>query len=276
VRSGAVSVRTVRATGAADYLIVPPFAPGRDPFADRRPEALLIARRHRGGTVVASACLGSTLLAQSGILGGSEATTHWAWIERATERFPFVRWNAKKIICDSGNVITAGGFLAAVDLALFIVERTCSRSVARELGRLLLADSTRQSQSIYATSLVVARTDDPRMRRVETWLNDHLSSNVTAGEMAGVCGLGPRTFHREFVKAFGVTPKKFLQLKRVEKMRNLLRSPDISVEQAVERVGVRDVPSFRKVFQRELGLSPAAYRRRLRAEERSRTPQTPA
>ena len=68
------------------------------------------------------------------------------------------------------------------------------------------------------------------------------------------------------MKAFGVTPRKLLQRKRVEKVRQLLRDAGVSVERAIASVGVNDVPSFRKVFQRELGLSPAEYRRRLRAE----------
>jgi transcriptional regulator GlxA family with amidase domain len=170
------------------------------------------------------------------------------------------------MLCDSGRIVTSGGFLAAVDLVLSLVERVSSRSVSREVGRLLLADSIRQHQSVYATTLVSARVDDPRMRRLESWMDGHLSSAVTVEEMAGVCALGPRTFHRAFVKAFGLTPKKLLQRKRVEKVRQLLRDADVSVEKAVAAVGVSDVPSFRKVFQRELGLSPAEYRRRLRAE----------
>jgi AraC family transcriptional activator FtrA len=104
------------------------------------------------------------------------------------------------------------------------------------------------------------------MRRLEPWIDAHLGAPVTVEQMAQLCRLSPRTFHRAFVKAFSSTPKKFLQLKRVEKVRHLLRDPRLSVEEAIARVGVSDVPSFRKIFRRELGLSPAEYRRRLRAE----------
>jgi transcriptional regulator GlxA family with amidase domain len=212
-----------------------------------------------------AACLGSLVLARTGLLDGREATTHWAWVQRAGERFPAVPWNAGKMLCDSGRIVTSGGFLAAVDLVLSLVERTCSRAVSREVGRLLLADSIRQRQSVYATTVVSARSDDPRMQRLERWLDQNLSSPVSVDEMAGVCRLGTRTFHRAFASAFGCTPRKFLQLKRIEKVRHLLRDAGTSVEKAVASVGVSDVPSFRKVFRREMGLSPAEYRRRLRA-----------
>jgi AraC-like DNA-binding protein len=84
--------------------------------------------------------------------------------------------------------------------------------------------------------------------------------------MAGGTGTASvRSFHREFVRVYAVTPNKFVQLKRIEKVRLLLRNPEVSVEEAIASVGVTDVPSFRKVFRRELGLSPAEYRKRLRA-----------
>jgi AraC family transcriptional activator FtrA len=83
--------------------------------------------------------------------------------------------------------------------------------------------------------------------------------------MAAACNLSVRSFYREFVSVYGVTPKKFVQLKRIEKVRLLLRDPEVSVEEAIASVGVTDLPSFREVFRRELGISPAEYRRRLRA-----------
>lgn len=67
------------------------------------------------------------------------------------------------------------------------------------------------------------------------------------------------------MSVYGVTPKKVVQLKRIEKVRLLLRDPKVGVEEAIASVGVTDVPSFRRVFQRELGMSPAEYRKRLRA-----------
>jgi transcriptional regulator GlxA family with amidase domain len=269
VREGPVSVRVSglgSLPGPLDHLLVPPLAPGQDPFAARPGEWRLVQHAHQEGTTLHCACLGALLVAGTGLLDGRDATTHWAWVQRARDRFPTVRWDASRMLCDSGRVVTSGGFLAAVDLVLSLVERTCSRSVSRELGRLLLADSIRQHQSVYATALVSARVEDPRMQRLEDWLDGHLSSGVTVEEMADVCHLSPRTFHRAFVRAFGSTPKKLLQRKRVEKVRQLLRDAGVSVERAIASVGVSDVPSFRKVFQRELGLSPAEYRRRLRAE----------
>jgi len=266
IASGPVSVRVSRPSGSIDHLIVPPLAPGRDPFAPRPGESRVIDRQHANGAAIHAACLGSLVVAQAGLLAGRDATTHWAWIPRARQQYPQVRWDGARMICDTGDVITAGGFLAAVDLTLALVERICSRSLSREVGRLLLVDSVRQHQSVYATTLAPSHAAEPRMRRLHRWIDAHLSAAITVDDMARVCNVSTRTFHRTFVKAHGFTPKKLLQLKRIEQVRLILRDADVSVEDAIQRVGVSDVPSFRKIFQRELGLSPAEFRRRLRTE----------
>jgi transcriptional regulator GlxA family with amidase domain len=265
VTIGPVSILLSHPAGPIDYLIVPPLAPAKDPFAGHPGESRLIRTLHGKRTKIYSACFGSLLVAQSGLLAGRDATTHWNWISRAAQRFPDVKWDASRMICDGGDIVTAGGCLAAIDLTLALVERTCTRAASHEVGRLILADSVRQRQSVYATSLVFQRIEDPRMQRLEKWLQGRLSAAVTVSDMAEVCNLSFRSFHREFVRVYGVTPKKFVQLKRIEKVRHLLRDPKVGVEEAIASVGVTDVPSFRKVFRRELGLSPAEYRRRLRA-----------
>jgi transcriptional regulator GlxA family with amidase domain len=81
--------------------------------------------------------------------------------------------------------------------------------------------------------------------------------------MAKHCNMSLRSFHRRFREAYGVTPRKYLQLKRVEAVRRALGESRRSIAQILEDVGVSDVTSFRRVFQRELGQSPAEFRRQL-------------
>jgi transcriptional regulator GlxA family with amidase domain len=171
------------------------------------------------------------------------------------------------MISDQGSVITGGGYLGVVDLAVHIVGITSSRETAHELGQMLLADSVRQRQSVFAHRLTEPAVDLGSRSNLSRWIDRHLDEGLTVRDMARHCRMSLRSFHRRFVTAYGVTPRKFIQLKRIERAQEQLRNTRKSVEQILAQIGVSDVASFRRVFQRELGLSPAEYRRRLRPAE---------
>jgi transcriptional regulator GlxA family with amidase domain len=251
--------------GRFDYLIVTPLDRVAPDYAPEPAEVALVRRQHDNGAVVASACLGAFALASAGLLDGREATTHWAWQSVVKNRYPQVNWVLGRMICDLDDVITAGGYLAVVDLALHIVAATSSRATAHRLGQSLLADSIRQKQSIYAQPLIDPQVRYAQLNDLARWLERHLDRPLPAAEMARRCRMSLRTFHRRFLEAYGVTPRRFVQIKRIEKSQELLRTTARSTEQILQSVGVSDTTSFRRVFQRELGCSPAEYRRRLRA-----------
>ena len=245
------------------YLLLPPLDDVDPAYKPDEQAAAFVAGQHAKGSVVASACLGALTIAAAGLLDDAQATTHWAWAEAAQQRYPRVRWAAHRMICDNGQVITAGGYLGVVDLALHIVERTIGRRHSHELGRRLLADSTRQRRSVFAQQLIAPEVLHGPLQQLPRWIEKNLEHPLGTDQMAERCGMSLRSFHRRFVNAFRVTPHRFLQLKRIERAQRELRETSRSVEQIMGGVGVNDVAAFRRVFQRELGCSPAEYRRRL-------------
>lgn len=258
-----VKIDTLRPRGRYDYLVVTPYEGIDGAWRPDPADVALVRRQHSHGSIVASACLGALTLAEAGVLDGVEATTHWSWTSSARSRYPAVVWNTRRIICDQGRVITAGGYLATVDLALHIVAATSSPELARTIARMMLADSARQNQSVYALRLTEPAAARGELRHMDAWIERSLRDAPAAADMAKQCNMSLRSFHRRFREAYGVTPRKFLQLKRIEAVRRLLAESRRSVEQILADVGVSDVTSFRRVFQRELGYSPAELRRRL-------------
>ncbi|MBX5461863.1 MAG: helix-turn-helix domain-containing protein [Steroidobacteraceae bacterium] len=260
-----VTVATEPLPQRCDYLVVPPFDGFTAGDAPEERDVALVRDQHEAGAVVASACLGALTLASAGLLDGREATTHWAWASIVRQRYPRVNWAVNRMICDQRDLITAGGYLAMVDLALHLVATTRSRERAHELGQLVLADSVRQKQSVFAQRLIEPGVEHGELLGLTRWIERHLAEPLSAVAMARRCKMSVRSFHRKFVAVHGVTPRKFLQLKRIERVQAQLRTSRKSLEQILAEVGVSDVASFRRVFRRELGYSPAEYRRRLRA-----------
>ncbi|MHB0951453.1 MAG: GlxA family transcriptional regulator [Allorhizobium sp.] len=217
------------------------------------------------GMAIASSCLGAFLPAAAGLLDGREATTHWAWQDFARQRFPEVHWNTREMLIDHGDIITSGGLLSLVDLCLHIMRQTKGAEFARRVGRHLLADSLRQKQSFYATKLLAGPRGDGAFSALQAEIQRREGDPPSVAEMASICGMSLRTFHRRFQESYGVTPVKYLQLRRVETAKDLLSSSTLSLEKVAERSGFADMAFFRKIFTRETGLTPGQFRQRLSA-----------
>jgi AraC-like DNA-binding protein len=78
--------------------------------------------------------------------------------------------------------------------------------------------------------------------------------------LARAARLSPAHFSREFRRAFGETPHRYLLVRRLERAAALLRSTDRSVADICHAVGLRSVGSFTTSFGRAFGRSPTAYR----------------
>jgi transcriptional regulator GlxA family with amidase domain len=88
-----------------------------------------------GGTVVASVCTGSLVLAAAGLLDGKPATTHWQSLELLPTLGREIEVRPDDRFVDNGNVLTAAGVSAGIDMALHLVARLHSPDRAREVRR---------------------------------------------------------------------------------------------------------------------------------------------
>jgi transcriptional regulator GlxA family with amidase domain len=256
-------LKLARPRAAYTFLIVPPFAQFQGCLKDWSAECRFLLKHQRRGAVLASGCLGALMLATAGILDHRPATTHWRWSSFARSHFPEVRWEEAAMICDQGDVITAGGYFAVIDLALHLVARSSSKDLAHQIGSVLLADSVRQKQSVYAQALVSDLSGNPAFMMLDAWIAQRVHLAPTVAEMARHCRMSLRSFQRQFSQTYAMGPKKYLQLKRVEKAKALLADASLTVEAVLERLGLSDLAAFRRIFQREIGLSPSEYRRKL-------------
>ncbi len=246
-----------------EVIIVPPFNSGFDfTISKYSYEILQLRKAYQKKIKICSICHGAFLLAASSILDGKEATTHWRAHTLVKELFPKVSWSLDKMISDTGQVITSAGYSSAVDLALYLVEKYHSKKLAHDLGQYLLAGSFRQKQSLYARNLVMTSKSDDSFYQLENWIDENLHRSISVVEMAQESNMSLRNFHRQFKLSLGVSPKKYIQLKRIEKAKKLLAQKNFSIDEIVEKIGLLDLSSFRKIFLRELGVSPSEYRRR--------------
>jgi len=217
---------------------------------------------HAEGAIVCSVCAGAFVLAESGLIDGRRATTHWAFADTLARRFPKAQLAAEAMVVDEGDIMTAGGILAWTDLGLTLVERLLGPGTMLATARFLLVDPPRRSQDAYKAFVPDFDHGDRAILRVQHRLHATLAEPHSIPALAAHAGLAERTFLRRFVRATGLRPTEYLQQVRVMKARDALELGTSTIDQIAWEIGYADPSAFRRLFQRTTGVTPQSYRQR--------------
>ena len=115
-----------------DVLVYPGGQGTRSQLTD---EAVLGWLRPMDGILRTSVCTGSLVFAAAGLLADRPATTHWGSLEHLGELDASVEVRPRDRFVDSGDIVTAAGVSAGIDMALHLVKRLHSTERAREVKR---------------------------------------------------------------------------------------------------------------------------------------------
>lgn len=218
----------------------------------------------KAGAMLYSACSGAVMLAETGLLDGREATSHWGYQDLFRTRYPKVRFHPEPnlVFADTaGRIVTAGGTTSWHDLALHIISRHASPGEALRIAKVYLLKWHGEGQLPYAT--LVRRTPhaDAVVRKCEQWLNDHFQAGEAIKQAVALSGIPERTLKRRFKAATGAALIDYLQNLRVEAAKRVLEDSQRPVEEISAEVGYEDPSFFRRLFKRRTGLTPTQYRR---------------
>ena len=231
---------------------------------DQAPPALLewLRLQHAGGTVLGGVCIGSIMLARSGLLDGRSATTHWSSAKSFAASYPAVRLEADKPIVDDGDLITSAGLMAWSELGLRLVDRLMGPSVAGDTARFLVIEHSASASQCGSNFAPLLRHGDGAVLKVQHWLQASGAVDVSVAAMAQEANLEERTFLRRFRNATGLKPTEYCQHLRVGKARQMLEFTNGTIDHIAWTVGYQDPSAFRAIFKKITGLSPSDYRNR--------------
>lgn len=221
-----------------------------------------VRNRHAAGATLVSLCSGAFILAATGLVDGKSVATHQICAAALAKRFPRIVVDVNRRIIDHGDIVTAGGFLAWVDLGLVLVERTLGAAVRAKTARFVLSGpGAREARSF--TGFAPPQTHrDSAVLRAQEWVHMRDGRRVSLAALASAAGLERRTLQRRFSRATGMTPIEYCRSVRIARARELLEGGDASQKQIAQSLGYEDVASFARVFRRAVGSAPGAYRRR--------------
>jgi transcriptional regulator GlxA family with amidase domain len=228
-------------------------------------EAIEWLRDYYGrGTHIATICSGAFVLAETGLLDGKTATTHWAFAEQFKNRYPQVKLKPDRLITDEGDLFCSGGYNAGIDLSLYLVEKYCGHEVALQSSKSVISDIGRITQAPYAVFQHQKNHRDEQILAVQEWIENNFDKSFNYDNLAGNIGMSRRTLERRFKTATGETPLTYQQGIRVEAAKHMMEDGNRSFDEITYRVGYEDSSSFRKVFIKQTGLRPTEYRKKFK------------
>ena len=242
------------------HVISPPSIIMPERMAPQPTAARWMKDRHSDGAMLCSVCAGAFVLAETGLIDGRRATTHWAFAKQLAQRFPKILLADEHMVVDEGDIMTAGGILAWADLGLTLVGRLLGPATMLATARFLLIEPPRHSQRPFAQFIPRFDHGDDAIRASQHLIHAEAATLQGVADLAERAGMTSRTYLRRFSAATGFTPVEYLQHVRIAKAREALERSLTPVDRIAWDVGYSDPATFRKLFQKLTGLPPAAYR----------------
>lgn len=256
--------------GTSDVIIIPDLflRPDFQPDENWATAIKWLLKQYELGATICTVCTGSVLLADTGLLEGKEATTHWSAAELIRSRYPSVKLNAGKILVpadENHRIVTSGGGASWVELTLYLIKRYFGYQEASRVAKIHLLGDRSDGQLPFAVMLRAKTHQDAVIEECQVWIAEHYDEPTPVRKMMEFSGLAERTFKRRFAQATGFKPVEYVQNMRVEEAKQLLETTQEAIEDISAQVGYEDPAYFRRLFKRKAGVSPVRYRIKFQA-----------
>jgi AraC family transcriptional regulator len=152
---------------------------------------------------------------------------------------------------DLGRRLLAGMELEGVDSHLYVDTLTC------ELAIHLLRQHT---AAAVAPAWPKARLSPHKLRRAIQYIDENLRNDLTLSAIAGAVDLSPGHFAHAFREATSVAPHRYVQERRVERAKELLRQSSMPITEIADRIGCSSHSHLSVLFHRITGLTPRQFR----------------
>lgn len=216
--------------------------------------------QHRAGAEIASLCLGSFILASTGLLHNKQCTTHWSAAHLFRKMFPDVELVPEKILIDANGIYSSGGALSFTNLILYIIEKYAGRDIALLASKTFMIDIDRDRQSPFIIFKAQKDHEDEPILKAQNFIEKNYAEKLTVDELASMFALGRRNLERRFKKATSNTVVEYIQRVKIEAAKFSLESSYDNVNEVMYKVGYNDTKAFRTTFRKITGLSPIQYR----------------
>jgi transcriptional regulator GlxA family with amidase domain len=244
-----------------DLIIIPPMSGQMESVLHLNKKYVpWVSHHYKKGAEVASLCVGSFILADTGLLNGKKCSTHWQSAYLFRRMFPDVELVDEKIITDYNGIYTSGGSNSYWNLLIYLIEKYTNHELAIKASKYFEVEMDRDNQSQFRIFEGHKLHGDEPILKAQEFIEANFQDKITINQLADYCNLGRRTFQRRFKKATYYTVIEYIQNMRIEMAKKLLEANRLTVSEVMFETGYKDPKAFREVFKKTTGIPPNYYK----------------
>ena len=198
---------------------------------------------------IASVCTGAFILGDAGMLTNKIVTTHWRFVDRLQESFPFAKVNKDVLFVKDTNLYSSAGVSTGIDLALFMIEEIYGIKTATEISKELVVYIRRSAdnpqESIYLQHRNHIQSD---IHKVQDYVIANLNQKMRLSELAKIAYMSERNFTRQFKKTIGVSVLSYINELRKERAVTLMNNSDLTMKKVATEVGLKSSNQLRNII----------------------------
>jgi transcriptional regulator GlxA family with amidase domain len=218
---------------------------------------------------LSSICTGAFVLAAAGLLDGKRATTHWRHVKELARFHPEIIVEPDAIFVKDGETYTSAGVSSGIDLALALVEDDYGSELTRRVAKSLVVFMQRAGgQSQFSAALEGPAPRTSALRGVVDLVKADPTVDYSVPVLAEHARVSVRHLTRLFADELGTTPRKYIQLIRLDAAKAMLDAGHTLTETA-GLSGFGNSETMRRAFVEHLGIAPSKYQQRFRSARRS-------
>ena len=225
-----------------------------------------LQQQHEQGAILSAVGTGALFLAETGLLDGKSATTHWFYFDEFERHYPNINLEKKHFITRADKLYTAGSVNSIADLTLHFINHFYNKSVANQVERHFTHEVRRSYESEHYLQGKEISHHDEDIIQCQQWLNDNYNKDCRLEIVASQFDMSLRSFNRRFKLATGTTPRRYIQEVRIDNAADLLKNSNLSISEIAFEIGYLDSGYFSGLFKRIMSITPNEYRRTIRGK----------
>ncbi|MEJ7611085.1 MAG: helix-turn-helix domain-containing protein [Ferruginibacter sp.] len=222
--------------------------------------------QYKAGAELASFCIGTFLLAETGLLENKRCSTHWKYASLFRQRYPGAVLTDDRIMTEDNGIYTSGGAYAYLNLVIYLVEKFAGREIAILIAKAFMIDMDKNSQSPFIIFEGQKMHGDEPVKKAQDYIESNFSERISVDSLCKMFSLSRRNFERRFKKATSNTVSEYIQRVKIEAAKKSFENNRKNISEVMYDVGYSDNKAFRNVFRNVTGLSPIEYRKKYNRE----------